>query len=259
LKTPDAHAFADEMIRRAYDSYHPTTAQLGFGFKSIGRGIKKGAKGVGRGVVKVGKTGYAVGKFSVNLAALPLKYLLKAARAIGVTFCKAPPRLLEQAAIAANVDPKFLPLFCAAVRENKLGLGNVRRLLPPALKMAAKMAAAGAFPPIVPALAIIKHIPFVNQLVGPESDVNVDSADVVAVQRAMGALQIVALADHLGMLDGADVEALGLGSDDRTVLQGLVAEQVALAAAEDTTDRNAMILGGVTAATAGLGFYLSFR
>ena len=240
--------------------------QLGFGFKSIGRGIKegargvgKGAAGVGKGAVKVGKAGVAVGKFAVNLAALPLRYLLKAARSIGVTLCNAPPQVLEQAAIAANVDPKFLPLFCAAVRENKLGLGNVRRLLPPALKVASKMAAAGAFPPIVPALAVIKRIPFVNQLGGSGSDANADSANVLAVQRAMGALQIVALADHLGVLDGADVEALGLGFDDRVVLQGLVAEQVSLAAAEDTTDRNAMILGGVTAATAGLGFYLLFR
>jgi hypothetical protein len=232
------------------------SVDLGFGFKSVGRGIKKGAKGVGKGAVKVGKSGVAVGKMATNLALLPLKYLLKAARSIGVTLCKAPPQLLQSAAVAANVDPKFIPLFCTAVRENKLGLGNVRRLLPPLLKVASKMAAAGAFPPIVPALAVIKHIPFVNQLVGAESDTNADSSNVAAVRNSMNALRIVALADHLGMLDGADVSAMGLGPQERVTLQGFLAGEVA---AENAADRNAMILGGVTATTAGLGFYLLFR
>jgi hypothetical protein len=177
---------------------------------------------------------------------------------VGRTLCNAPPQLLQLAAQQANVDPAFIPLFCAAVRENKFSLSSVRRLLPPALKIAAKMAATGAFPPIVPVLAVVKRIPGMGKFAGSDIDVNTDSSNVVAVKRAMAGLQIVALADHLGMLDGADAEAMGLGPQERADLQGFLADQVTLAAADDA-DRNAMILGGSVVAATGLGFYLALR
>jgi hypothetical protein len=229
----------------------------------LGWGIKKFAKKVGKGAYKYSgtklavKSSVAVTKVATKLALLPLKYLLKAAMTIGRTLCKAPPQALRLAAQQANVDPAFIPLFCAAVRENKFTLSSVRRLLPPALKVASKMAAAGAFPPIVPVLAVVKRLPYVGKFAGSEIDTNTDSSQIAAVKRAMTGLQIVALADHLGMLDGSDLSALGLGQQERIEMQGFLAGQVELAAAE--TDRNAMILGGVTAATAGLGFYLLFR
>jgi hypothetical protein len=234
----------------------------------LGWGIKKFAKRVGKGAYKYSgtklavKTGVATTKLATKLALLPLRYLLKAAMTIGRTLCQAPPQVLQLAAQQANVDPAFIPLFCAAVRENKFSLSSVRRLLPPALKVASKMAAAGAFPPIVPALAVVKRLPYVGRFAdsggASGGDVNVDSASVATVRKAMAAMQIVALADHLGMLDGADVDAMGLGLSERADLRAFLASQIALAGA-DNTDRNAMILGGVTAATAGLGFYLLFR
>jgi hypothetical protein len=240
--------------------------QLGWGFRSIGRGLKK----VGKGAVKVSIKSVtapvaiakkipvvgSVVKLAEKLALLPLKYLIKAVRAIGKTLCAAPPQVLQLACAQANVDPAFIPLFCTAVRENKFDFGSVKRMLPPALKIASKMAASGAFPPIVPALSIVKHIPYVGRFVGSEGDVNVDSAGVTAVRRAMDVLQIVALADYCGALDDADAAAIGLDAQMRTELQGFLAGQVELC---EASDRNAMILGGVTAGAAILGFWLLFR
>ena len=230
---------------------------LGFGFKKFVKKVGKGAYKYSGTKLAV-KSTVAVTNVAVKLALLPLKYLLKAAMTVGRTLCNAPPQLLQLAAQQANVDPAFIPLFCAAVRENKFSLSSVRRLLPPALKIASKMAATGAFPPIVPVLAVVKRIPGMGKFAGSAIDTNTDSSRVAAVKKSMAALQIVALADHLGMLDGADADAMGLGPQERADLQGFLADQVTLAAAGDA-DRNAMILGGVTEATAGLGFYLLFR
>lgn len=242
--------------------------QLGWGWRSIGRGLKK----IGKGAVKVSVKSVtapvsiakkipvvgSVVKLAEKLALLPLRYLLKAAMTIGRTLCNAPPQLLQAAAIQANVDPVFIPLFCTAVRENKFSLGSVRRLLPPALKIASKMAASGAFPPIVPALAIVKRLPYVGRFVGPEIDTDTDSSQVAAVRQAMAALRIVALSDHLGMLDDADAAAMGLGPQERFELQGFLAGEIA-AASDDQPDHSTAILGSFAAAAAGLGIYLSLR
>jgi hypothetical protein len=228
----------------------------------LGWSVKKFAKKVGKGAYKYSgtklavKSSVAVTKVATKLALLPLKYLLKAAMTVGRTLCKAPPQLLQLAAQQANVDPVFIPLFCAAVRENKFTLASVRRLLPPALKVASKMAAAGAFPPIVPALAIVRRIPGVGKFAGSDLDTNTDSAQVAAVKKAMNAMQIVALADHLGVLDGADAEAMGLGPQERAELQGFLAGQIGLT---EVSDRNAMILGGTVVAATGFGLYLALR
>ena len=228
--------------------------QLGFGLKKF---VKKAAKGAYKysGTKLVVKSNVALAKVSTKLALLPLKYLLKAAMVVGRTLCKAPMPVLQAGATAANVDPAFIPLFCLAVKENKFSLGSVRRLLPPALKIAAKMAAAGMFPPIVPVLAVVKRMPYVGKF-ADAGDVDTASAANPALQNAMRALEILALADHLGMLDEADAEAMGLGLDDRSAMQQVLAGAVE---ASGTLDKEAMVLGGVTAGAAVLGFYLLFR
>lgn len=246
---------------------------LGWGFKSIGRGIKKAGrkagrvtKRVGKGVVKVSVKSVtapvaiakkvpvvgSVVKLGEKLALLPLRYLIKAALSIGRTLCKAPPQLLELAATQAGVDPSFIPLFCKAVRENKFSLGSVRRLLPPALKVAAKLAAAGMFPPIVPALAIVRRIPYVGKFAGADFE----HVNTPLVRKTMEAMQIVALADYLDCLDDADAETLKLGAPERAALYDVVAGQVELA---EAADRNALVLGGVTIGVTALGFWLLFR
>ena len=231
--------------------------ELGFGFRSIGRGLKKAGRGVGRGVGKVGKgfikLNVALIKLQAQLALLPLKFLLRAARKIGTTLCKAPEPVLKLACAQANIDPVFIPLFCTAVRENKLGLGSVRRLLPPALKVASKMAASGAFPPIVPVLAVVKRIPYVGRFAGPaELGAYASNLRNPVLRPAVDTLEIMALADHLGLLEDADAQAMGLSSEDRAIMQGY------LAAAEAETTRSWIPVLGVAGAFV-LGVYLACR
>jgi LPXTG-motif cell wall-anchored protein len=220
------------------------STELGFGFRSIGRGLKK----VGKGVVKANV--YAI-KLQAKLLLLPLKYLVKAAVKLGRTLCKAPPQLLELAATQANVDPKFIPLFCTAVRENKIGIGSVKRMLPPALKIASKMAAAGMFPPIVPVLSVVKHIPYVNRFAG--SDLGSYASDLHKIRPAVDTMEMIALSDHLGLLGDADAAALGLSEEDRAVMQGYLA-----AAATDSSSTSWTPWVAI-AAMLGLGFFLGRR
>lgn len=240
----------------------PAAPELGFGFKSIKRGIKKAGKvtkKVGKVAVKASvapitygvKANVALAKMGAKLALLPLKYLIKAARTIGVTLCNAPPPLLEQAAIQANVDPAFIPLFCTAVRENKFSLGSLRRLLPPGLKVAGKLAATGAFPPIVPVLAVVKRMPYVGRFADAEQ-----GFPTPLMRNAVRAMSVVALADYAGALDDEDAAAMGLGPAERQDLQGILAGQIG---AVEASDRNAVVLGGVTLGFTLLGFYLLFR
>ncbi len=219
--------------------------ELGFGFRSIGRGIKK----AGKGVVKVNVVAV---KMATKLALLPLRYLVQAATKIGRTLCAAPPQLLEQAARQANVDPKFIPLFCTAVRENKLGIGSIRRMLPPALKIASKMAAAGAFPPIVPVLQVVRRIPYVSKFAGAEMDLGSHASDLRKIRPAVDAMEMMALSDHLGLLGDADVAALGLSDEDRATMQGY------LAAAATGSGRNWTSFG-VLAIMLGIGFFIGWR
>ncbi len=241
----------------------PELGDLGWGFKSIGRGLKKVGKGAVKGAVKVGVksitapvaiakripvAGQLV-KLGEKLALLPLRYLIKAALGIGRTMCKAPPQLLELAATQANVDPAFIPLFCTAVRENKFSLGSLKRLLPPALKVASKMAAAGMFPPIVPALAVVKRLPYVGRF----ADADAGAVNTAVVRNGMRTLRMLALADRIGCLAPSDAAAVGLTRRDRVILQGALLGDIA------KDDRNAMLLGGVTVVATALGFYLLFR
>lgn len=214
--------------------------------RKIGRGIKK----VGKGVVKAN---VAVAKMQAKIVLLPLKYLVKAAMQVGRTLCKAPPQLLSMAAKQANVDPAFVPMFCTAVRENKIGIGSVKRMFPPALKIASKMAASGAFPPIVPVLAVVKHIPLVSRFAGAD-DLGSYASDLrnPAIRPAVDTMELLALSDYLGLLDDSDAVALGLSEEDRVAMQGYLA-----AAATDTTNPYTKPLLAL-AAVLGVG-YLVFR
>lgn len=239
--------------------------ELGWGIKSIGRGLKKAAKKTGKFTYKVTKKSItapvdiakkipvagSLVKMGEKLAKLPLKFLIKAALGIGRTFCKAPPLVLEAACRAANVDPSFVPLFCKLVKEKKFSLGAIKRVLPPALKVASKMAAAGMFPPIVPALAVVKRIPFVGRYASSEGP----GPDNAVVRQAMQGLEILAVADYLGLVDPQDLGAMGLGPKERTALRSVLAGAVESGA----TDKKAVVLGGVTIGATILGFYLLFR
>lgn len=225
-------------------------AELGFGWRSIGRGFKKFGKGVGKVGKGIGKVGVGVVKLSVNLALLPLKILVKATLKLGRVVCKAPPGLLELAARQANVNPKFIPIFCRVVRENRLGIRMIRSMLPPALKIAAKMAASGAFPPIVPVLAIIKRVPGLSRFAGADLGSYATDLRNPTMRAAVDTMETMALADHLGLLEDADAVAMGLSSEDRVLMQSH------LAASIEKSDW--VPIAGVAAAF-GLGVYLARR
>jgi len=244
--------------------------RVGRGLKRVGKGVIKAHKVVGKGIIKAHK---AVIKATLLL---PLKFAVKAARKVGRILCKAPPMLLEAAALQANVDPAFIKLFCMVVRENKITVGTVRRLLPPALKIAAKLAAAGAFPPIVPVLAVVRRIPYISRFAGAElggrgsrhpwrrlrrfagAELGAYASALrhPTLRPAVDAMEILALSDHLGLLDEADAHALGLSPDDRTAMQvHLAASMAASTAAAKQSPIPLLAAAGMT----GVGVYLLIR
>lgn len=232
------------------------SAELGFGLRSIGRGLKKAGKGVVKAHAVAGKTALKAGVLYAKLQLLPLRFLVKAVVKLGRVICKAPTLLLESSARLANVDPSFIPLFCTAVRENKIEIGSLKRLLPPALKIASKMAASGAFPPIVPALAVIKYVPFVNRFMGVD-DLGSYTSDLrnPAIRPAVDTMEMLALSDHLGLLGDSDVAALGLSDDDRAAMQGYLAA----AANEPSRSVAPLTIAAVGLAGLGVGYLIARR
>lgn len=243
--------------------------ELGFGFRKIGRGLKK----VGKGVKKVGKVAYkysgtqlvvksniALAKLAAKLALLPFLLLLKAVRTLGRVICKAPPELLKIAAQQAGVDPVFIPAFCEAVRVNKWSLSSVRRMLPPALKIALKLGASGAFPPIVPALAIIKHIPGVGKFAGADlGSYHSDPRVNPTLRYAIDLMETFAIADRLGMIQPMEAHAMGLGPQARQAMSSHL--DGAIAEASDVTAKryvNTAVAVGLIAAV-GISLYSTLR
>lgn len=241
--------------------------ELGWGFRSIGRGLRRGIKGVAKGAVKgvvKGTTGVAkvavkgaVGtvKLAANLALLPLRFLVKATVKLGRTLCNAPEPMLKLAATQAGVSPSFVPMFCKTIRENRVSLGAVRRLLPPALKISSKLAATGAFPPLVPILAVVKRIPFVSRLAGSELGSYASDLRSPKLRSAVDTMEIIALADHLDLLTDADAAALGLSDEDRAVMQSHLAASIA----SESAGARTWIPLVSAAAIVGAGVYLARR
>lgn len=232
--------------------------ELGFGFRSIGRGFKKVGKGVGKVGKGIGKVGVGAVKMAANLALLPLKLLVKATVKLGRALCKAPPGLLALAAQQANVNPKFIPMFCTAVRTNRIGVRAVRNLLPPALKIASKMAASGVFPPIVPVLRVIRYIPGVNRFAGAD-DLGSYGTDPrnPSIRAAVDTMELIALSDHLGLLEDADAAAMGLTEDDRTFMQSHLAASIS--STSTLASQPDWIPIAAAAAAVGFGVYLTRR
>lgn len=247
---------------------------LGFGFRKLGRGLKRIGKVAYKysGTGLVVKSNIALAKLSAKLALLPLILLRRAVRALGRVLCKAPPELLKLAAAQANVDPDFIPPFCAAVQVDKWNLSAVRKMLPPALKIALKLGASGAFPPIVPALAIIKHIPGVGKFAGVDDLgyyqnhgrwINTDgigsyhsSFRSPLLRQSVDTMHAVALADHLGLMEESEAAAMGLSGADREAMQGYLQGATLEAASTETKQR---VLMGLLAGASVLGIALTAR
>jgi hypothetical protein len=244
--------------------------ELGFGLRKVGRGLKK----AGRGIKKVGKvavnpvamtkfaikSNIAIAKLSAKLALLPLKFLIKAVRALGRVICKAPRELLNMAAQQAGVDPVFIPAFCQAVQEDKWSLSAVRRMLPPAMKIALKLGASGAFPPIVPALAIVKHIPGVGKFAGVEfGSYRSNIGGNPMLRHATDLMAAFALADRSGLMTEAEAAAMGLRTQDRQAMQTVLNDAILGAQEIENMLRYGQLLSVGLAVAAGVGIYLTAR
>jgi hypothetical protein len=191
------------------------TTDLGF---SVKKAVKKGASGVKKGVQKGVKV-------AVSIHTLPLKLMLKAAVSISKVVCMAPKPALEAAAVAASVNVNLVPTFCHAVKIRNMG--QIRGLLPPMIKMTAKLAATGAFPAAGPALQALKYIPGLSKFAGTD-----DGLEVI---------------DNLG--EGDLDFALGSFLDDDEIADSLGAPG----------STNALLLLGLMAAVGGVGLYYGLK
>lgn len=144
--------------------------------KGVGKGISKGAKGVAKGAK-------AVGKVAVSAALLPFKLamaaVIKLAIPLGRALCMAPPPILSVGAASAGVSMNVVPMFCTAL--NLRNMGEVRRLLPPVLKIAVKVAATGAVPGVGPALSAIRVVPGLKLIPGLKFLAGADANDDLAM------------------------------------------------------------------------------
>jgi hypothetical protein len=237
-------------------------SELGFGFRSVGRGFKKVGKAAGHATVAsarfAAKSSISVGKLAAKLALLPLIYLRKAVTQLGRVLCSAPPEVLAEIAAANGISPSFVPAFCEAVRVNSWGFSNIKRYLPTALKLALKLGASGAFPPIVPALAIVRAIPGVGQFASADFGASFDEQHFKAapLRASMAALEMTAFADYLGLLDEADARVLKLSHKDRATMQNVFAG--ALGGISDPAFGQGVAIAGMAALPV-LGVYLALR
>lgn len=139
--------------------------QFGISFKKlakgVGKGIAKGAKGVGKGAVAAGKVAAQAYLLPFKLA---LKAVIKLVIPMGRALCAVPTPILSVGATAAGVSMNVVPMFCTAL--NLRNMAEVRRLLPPVLKIAVKVAATGAAPGLSQAINMIRIVPGLKLIPG---------------------------------------------------------------------------------------------
>lgn len=129
--------------------------------RSVSRGVREGtrvARGAARQAVRGART---AAQAAIDLHKIPIKLALQAmfkvALPLARVMCRIPKPVLHAGAVAAGVNPVYLTHFCRAVQIRNMA--QIRNLLPIALAVGTKIAAQGAFPPIVPALRVIRQIP----------------------------------------------------------------------------------------------------
>jgi hypothetical protein len=204
-----------------------TPADLGF-FKKLKRAVKKvgrvGGKVYRRVTPKAARRlagkGFRVvkkaGKFVVELHMLPFKLMMKLALRIGKILCAVPQPVVVAAYAGAvpGTNPMHIRMvmtgFCEALRsKGRNASQTIKKLLPQVLKIAAKVAAAGAVPGLGPVLAIAENIPGVGKYLrgadaGPTDQSVMEDMENLATLLGADAISIEDLTD-------ADIsEALGL-------------------------------------------------
>lgn len=122
--------------------------------QSFATTAKYGAKGVSRGVTEAAKATAKAAETLININKIIFgKIAFPLARAM----CSVPKPIVIVAAQQAGIDYQKALLFCNAVRAKNMG--QIRALLPDALKISVKMAATNAVPGLGPILHTIQLIP----------------------------------------------------------------------------------------------------
>ncbi len=122
--------------------------------RRLRRGLRRGlraARGAARSAVRLARKGL---KYAWRIVR---KFIMRIARPLARVICRVPRWILRRGAQAAGVNPRYISSFCKAVRIRNMN--QIRRLLPIAMAIGVKIAAQGAFPPIVPVMRFIKRIP----------------------------------------------------------------------------------------------------
>jgi hypothetical protein len=136
--------------------------ELGFSIKKF---VKKAASKAGGGAAWVGKKAGSAIKYA-SLA--PLKLALKAARGATKVLCNAPEIVLTAATAQAGVPMGKIKLFCRAVQVQNFG--DIKAMLPSAVKVMAALAASGAVPGAGPALSVVTKLMKIPGLSGADPE-----------------------------------------------------------------------------------------
>lgn len=180
------------------------TDELGFSLRKIGKGIAKGAKSVGKGVAKGAKAAASVATLPFRLA---MQAVLKLTIPLGRALCTVPKPILSAGATSASVNVNVVSMFCTAL--NLRNMDEVRKLLPPVLKIAVKVAATGAVPGVGPALAAIRAVPGLRLIPGLSflAGTAVAGDPITATIDGFGAaLESISDADIAAAIDGNDLD-----------------------------------------------------
>lgn len=117
---------------------------------------------------KAGSAAVSTAKTAAKVAAAPYyfayKQVMKYLPKLAATLCSVPQNIINVGAKAAGVDAKYVPMFCQAIKINNKA--EIKKLLPPMLKIAVKVAASGAAPGVAQTLNTIRAVPGVRLIPG---------------------------------------------------------------------------------------------
>ncbi len=190
--------------------------------KRVAKGIEKGAKKA----VKIALTPLTlIGKFALQI-------VMKIAMPLAKAICKFPEPLFVSVAAAQmpGTHPNYIrgvrKGFCQAIRIRNYS--QIRKLLPPILKISIKVAGATAVPGLGPALTIAKSVPGLSKVLsfaGPGGGMG--EADPIVLLDSMSQAQ---MAEGIaGMSDAELAAGLGVWETKDTAKVALVGGLLALA------------------------------
>lgn len=161
--------FARRLARRAKRMARRHTRKVA---RRLRRYAPRRLRRYARRMRRLARRGYRLAKRGArqlkNISTLPIRLQLRLIRRYALPLakmiCRLPQHLLTHGAMLADVKPRYVHLFCSAVRDHDNV--TVKKLLPIALKLAVKLAIQGQFPAAVPIIRAIKMIPGVTKLPG---------------------------------------------------------------------------------------------